>query len=309
MQKKYLVTGGLGFIGSALVNALSGDITIVARSTNHRERITNKRSSLLIKELDRVTEEDLAGCDVVYHLASTVHNYHVLTDPYIDIETNLKGTIALLEKCKNLPKKPLFVFASTFFVYGNEYERTKKPIDEESRTDPLGLYPATKLCAENVITLYSRLYGIPYLIARFTNVYGAGENFSDSKKAALNFLIVKILHGEDITLYDGGNFVRDYIYVDDVIRALMFLEHKAKNDLFLVGYGEPVSFRSIIDYALKETGSASKIQTVQAPEFHKAVGIKNFVADTDKINALGWRAQIGYTQGVRKIIEAYKEML
>ncbi len=306
MKTSYLITGGLGFIGSSLANALDGAVTVLSRSDKHQDRIKRKDVKILLKNISELEKSDVDGMDVIYHCASTVHNYHVLTDPYIDVETNLKGTIRLLELCKDLPKKPKIIYTSTFFVYGNEYNRAKKAITEESKTDPLGIYPATMLCAESIIKLYSRLYDIPYLICRFTNVYGEQEGFGDSKKGVLNFLIMKALKGENINLYNGGNFYRDYIHVDDVVSALRFLERKANNDLFLIGYGEPVKFKNMLDYILEQTGKQSKVLDVESPPFHKAVGIADFVADTSKLNKLGWKASIDYKTGLQRVIDAYR---
>lgn len=306
--KRYLITGGSGFIGSALANKLEGSVAVLSRSDSHRDRLKRKDVKILIKNLHELDSEDIKNIDYIYHCASTVHNFHVLTDPFIDIETNLKGTIRILELCKDLPKKPKIIYTSTFFVYGNEYDRVKKPINENSATDPLGLYSATKLCAESIIKLYSRIYGIPYIICRLTNVYGAEESFDNPKKGGINFLAMKAIKGEDISLYNGGNFYRDYIYVDDVVDALMFLEDKANNDLFLVGYGKPVKFKELVNYLLDHTDGKSKVFDINPPPLYQAVGVNNFVADVSKINSLGWRARINYTEGLKRIINFYKSI-
>src|SRR3990167_3012585 len=309
-NRSYLVTGGFGLIGSALVNTLSGKITILARSEKGKERIKREGITVLQKDLSELTEDDLKNIDVVYHCASTVDNYNVLTDPYIDVKTNLDGTIHLLELCKGLAKKPKIIFPSTFFVYGNEYERTKTPINEESKTDPLAIYPATKLCAESIIKLYSRLYKIPYIICRLTNVYGEHEDYNNKKKGALNYLIMQAVKDEPLLIYKGGNFKRDYIYVDDVVSAIQFLEKKnIVNDTYLVGYGTAILFKDMIDYIHKLTEKKSRIIQIEPPEFHKVVGIADFTADTSKINKLGWRAKIDYKDGVMKIVKNYQEIM
>ncbi|RJQ37760.1 NAD(P)-dependent oxidoreductase [Candidatus Microgenomates bacterium] len=307
-QTSYFITGGFGLIGSAIANKLEGNITILSRTDKQKKRIKKNNITTLLKDIAKIEKKDLESIDVIYHCASTVDNYNILTDPYIDVETNIEGTIRLLEILKTLPKKPKIIYPSTFFIYGNEYERTKVPINEESKTDPLAIYPATKLCSENIIKLYSRLYGIPYLICRLTNVYGENEDFNNKKKGALNFLVMQAIKGETLNIYNGGNFYRDYIYVDDVVSALTFLEKKKKNDTFLIGYGEPVLFRDIINFIYETIGKEQKIVEIEAPSFHKAVGITNFVADISKINNLGWEPKIDFKEGIKRIVDNYKKI-
>lgn len=307
--KNYVITGGLGLIGSLLADALEGSVTIIDRPEAKKDRLHRADARLVLKDLNALEPDDIAGADVIYHCASTVHNYHVLDNPYIDIDTNLNGIIRLLELVKGMSKKPLIIFPSTFFVYGNTCDQTGgKPINEESATDPRALYPATKLCAESFIKLYSRLYGIPFVIARLTNVYAEGEDYMQKKKGALSFLVMSAVKGEDVTMYGDGGFYRDYVYVSDVVDALRFLEARAKNDTFLVGSGAPVKFRDMMDYILEQTGRRSKLVAMEPPAFHLAVGVGNFIADTSKINKLGWKAKVDYKEGLRRVIEAYKKL-
>jgi UDP-glucose 4-epimerase len=308
-NSSYLITGGYGLIGSALSNSLTGNITILSHSEKHKERLNKKNVKTILRDIVDIQKADLEGIDVVYHLASTVDNYNVLTNPYLDVETNVNGTIKLLEACKDLEKKPKIVFLSTFFVYGNEYDKTKIPINEESKTDPLAIYPATKLCAESIIKLYSRLYKIPYLICRLTNVYDKNEDFSNKKKGGLNYMIMQAIKGERLSVYNGGNFLRDYIYLDDVISAIKFLKEKnIRNDTYLIGFGKPILFKDIINYLHEITGKKSEIVEINPPEFHKAVGINNFVADTSKISRLGWKPMIDYKEGIKRIVNEYKAL-
>lgn len=308
-MKHYLITGGLGHIGSTLANTTHNPTTIISRSDTHKNRITRSDVNIKTMSLIDMTIHDLDGIDVVYHLASTVDNYNILTDPYIDMETNIRGTIHLLELIKQLPKKPKFIFSSSFFVYGNQYDKQQSPINEDSPTDPLALYPATKLCAEHIIKLYGKLYSIPYLICRFTNVYGENEAYANKKKGALNYLIMQAIKGEPLNIYNGGEFYRDYIHVSDVVEALLFLEQKnIVNDTFLVGFGTPILFKDMIDYLITSTQSTSKILHIEPPEFHAIVGIHNFVADTSKLQKLGWKPTIDYTVGIQKIIDQYKKL-
>lgn len=310
MNMSYFITGGYGLIGSTVANAIPGKVTILTRSQNHKERIQRKDIKVIVKNLAEINETDLEGIDIVYHFASTVDNYNILTNPYLDVETNINGTIRLLEVCKNLEKKPKIVFLSTFFVYGNEYDIIKTPINEDSRTDPLGVYPATKLCTESIIKLYSRLYNIPFLICRLTNVYSENEDYNNKKKGGLNYMIMQAVKGEALSVYKGGNFFRDYIHVDDVISALNFLVNKnISNDSFLVGYGKSVLFKDIIAHVHELTDRKSKIKEVEPPFFHSVVGIGNFAADISKIKTLGWDPKIDYKEGIEKVVNKYKSLL
>lgn len=309
-NNSYFITGGYGLIGSCLVDSLLGKVTILTRSNRHKNRVKRKDADVLIKDLSKIEKKDIDNIDVIYHCASTVDNYNVLDNPYIDVDTNINGTIRLLEICKDLGKKPKIIYPSTFFVYGNEYDKTKSPINEESKTEPLAIYPATKLCAESIIKLYSRLYDIPYLICRLTNVYGENEDYVNKKKGAFNYLIMQAIKGETIQLYKGGNFYRDYIYVEDVVEGLKFIEKKnIVNDTYLIGYGKPILFKDLINYIHRITNNKSAILEVEPPVFHKAVGINNFVADISKIKKLGWKPKVSYQEGIKKIVDKYTSFL
>lgn len=309
-NKSYLVTGGAGLIGSALVNTLKGNVVVLTRSIKYKERIQREDVKIILKDLSAISNTDLEGIDTIYHLASTVDNYNVLENPYIDVETNINGTIHLLELCKNLPKKPKIIYLSTFFVYGDEYDRSKTPIDEESKTDPLAIYPATKLCAESIIKLYSRLYDLPYLICRLTNVYSENEDYKNKKKGALNYMIMQAVKGETLSVYKGGHFYRDYIHVDDVVSALNFLEDKnITNETYLIGYGSPVLFKDLINIVYELTDRKSQIKEIDPPFFHRVVGIKSFVADISKIKKLGWEPKIDYKEGAKRVIDKYKSLM
>ena len=299
-----LITGGLGFVGGALANRLCREhrVTVLTRSEKGRSRLREPdRVRVKVGAVEEITSADCAGMDLVIHCASTVDNYNILTDPYLDVRTNCAGTIALLEACKEHNPKVLFV--STFFVYGNP---TKLPVDEASPCEPLGLYPATKLCAEHFCKIYSRLYPFHLNICRLTNVYGPGEAFDNTKKGAFNFLIRKARLGEPIDVYRGGDFFRDYLYIDDAVEALATVAERAPaGELYLIGSGEPVLFKDLMVCLHRLTGRKSAIGSMEPPPFHEVVGIRNFSADIAKIKALGWTPKISYEEGITRTLASY----
>jgi UDP-glucose 4-epimerase len=300
-----LITGGLGFIGSSLANRLCREhqVTVLTRSEKGRSRLRfPDLVRIQVVLVERVTPSDIKDMDLVIHCASTVDNYNIQTDPYLDIRTNCDGTIALLEACKE--HRPKLLFVSTFFVYGNA---RRLPVDEESACEPLGLYPATKLCAEQFCKIYGRLHGDHVNICRLTNVYGPGEVSDNTQKGALNYLIRKARLGEPLDVYSGGDFFRDYLYVDDAVDALIAVAfHASPGELYLAGYGEPVLFKDLIECLHRLTGRKSSISSVTPPRFHEAVGIRNFSADTAKIRALGWAPKIGLEEGLRRTLASYE---
>jgi nucleoside-diphosphate-sugar epimerase len=299
-----LITGGLGFIGGALANRLcrAHRVTVLTRSEKGRWRLREpERVRVHVGAVEDITSADCAGMDLIVHCASTVDNYNILTDPYLDVRTNCAGTIALLEACKEY--KPKLLFVSTFFVYGNP---PNLPVDEESPCDPLGLYPATKLCAEQFCKIYSRLYSFHLNICRLTNVYGPGEAFDNTQKGAFNFLIRKAQLGEPINVYRGGDFFRDYLYIDDAVDAIaMVAERAPAGELYLVGSGEPVLFKDLMECLHRLTGRKSPIGSIPPPRFHEVVGIRNFSANIAKIRALGWVPKVGYEEGIARTLASY----
>ena len=297
----YLITGGLGFIGSAIASKLKGDVTIVSRTKKHAHRVASSDFKILYKRVSKLTKKDLKDVDVIYHCASTVDNFTVLDTPYKDVDVNIKETIYLLELCKGLKKKPRVVYLSTFFVYGNQYSVDKKPLNEESKTNPLSLYPATKLCTESVIALYSRLYDIPYTICRLTNIYGPNDLATD-KKGVINYFVQRALDGKSLDIYDGGNFMRDYLYIDDAVRAILLTSKQKGNETYLIGSGVSILFADLISLIHKETKNSSEIVSVPTPSFHHVVGITDFKADIGKLTALGWKPKINHTEGIKAIV-------
>jgi len=301
----YLITGGTGFIGTALSNKLQGNIIILSKR-KVSNAVKKKNIKYLIKPVRKITEKDLFNVDVIYHCASTNDNYNVLSKPYLDVDTNVKETIHLLEVCKNLPIKPKIIFLSTFFVYGNNYQKYRERITEESPTDPLSLYSASKLCAESVIALYGRLYKIPYVIARLTNIYGPKDRATD-RKGVLNYFVQRSTVGKTLSVYGDGKFRRDYLHIDDLVDALLILEKKGNSELFLVGSGESTQFIEIIRKIHKLSASKSNIVFIPIPEFHKVVGVFDFACNIKKMRGIGFVPKISTDIGLKKLVDGIQK--
>lgn len=273
------VFGGTGFIGSRFLELYEEESRAIPRS---------------------VYKPDTKN---VLYFISTTSNYNVFDNVHLDIDTNLSVLMKVLENCKE--KNLVFNFVSSWFVYG----KTKDlPATEDSHCNPKGFYSITKRCAEQLIESYCQTFGIKYRILRLANVYGEGDDSVSKKKNALQFLINEVVSGRDINLYDGGKNIRDFIYVDDVCRAIyMCITRADYNDIINIGSGQPHQFLDLMQYCLKRAKSKSKIISVMPTEFHNIVQVKNMYLDTTKLRKLGFEQSVTMYDGLDKIITKYQK--
>lgn len=238
--------------------------------------------------------------DVVYFI-STVDNYNIYEDPLIDIETNLTTLIKTLETHRKEHIGNLtFNFISSWFVYGN----VPLPAKEDAHCDPKGFYSITKRTAEQLLISYCETFGINYRILRLSNVLGPQDTKVSKKKNALQYMINQLKNNEDISLYDGGNTYRDYLYVDDVVTAINTVIKKGDiNTIYNIGSGNTTYLSKVIDYAKERLGSSSNIHNIPPAEFHNIVQTKNMVLDVTKLNNLGFRPKYKISDIVDTLIK------
>lgn len=262
MERLINVLGGYGFVGSRYCELTSNSIK-------------NAKYDYKVKD----------NSEVVYFI-STVDNYNVHTNPYIDIETNLIALVKTLESCKD--KNVTFNFISSWFVYGD----VELPAKEDSYCDPKGFYSITKRAAEQLLISYCETFKIKYRIIRLANVLGKTDNKVSKKKNALQYMINQVLNNEDINLYDGGTMFRDYIHVDDVVQAInLIVDRGNTGEIYNVGNGVQVRIRNALEYVKNKTNSTSNLGTIETVDFHKIVQTKNMVLDISKITKLGYKPQ------------------
>lgn len=263
MQRLVNVFGGSGFVGGRYVE-MDSDF----------KKIVNARNDYVVNPL----------CTDVLYFISTVDNYNVWTDPFIDIETNLTTLMKTLTSIKG--QDVVFNFISSWFVYGN----VPLPAKEDSYCDPKGFYSITKRAAEQLLISYCETYNIKYRILRLSNVLGKEDQKVSKKKNALQYMLNLVKNNEEVSLYDGGSAFRDYLYVDDVVKAInLVLEKGEVNQIYNIGSGDKVSIGECIDYAIKRSYSKSTIKNIETAQFHKVVQTTNMVLDVTKIKNLGFR--------------------
>ena len=256
--------GGSGFVGSSFKEKYPC--------------IANDRNDLVPQLADGVT-------DILY-LISTIDNYSITTNPYLDIDTNLTTLIKVLENFRHLNRPDVvFNFASSWFVYGD----SDFPANEYTECIPKGFYSITKRAAEQLLISYCETYGLKYRILRFANVIGPGDRKVSKKKNALTYMLRVIKSNGIINLYDQGEFCRDYIHVNDLCYAVKIVLAKGfTNDIYNIGNGKPILFKDIINYAIKKTNSTVTVNHVQQTDFHKLVQVKSMYMNTNKLRSIGY---------------------
>lgn len=233
--------------------------------------------------------------DVLYFI-STVDNYNVHSNPYLDIDTNLTTLIKTLESCK---EETTFNFISSWFVYGD----VPLPAKEDSHCDPKGFYSITKRAAEQLLISYCETFGINYRIIRLANVLGKSDGKVSKKKNALQYMIGEIQKNEDVNLYDGGEIFRDYIHVDDVVKAInLILDKGDLNTIYNVGNGKEVYLKDALSYVRDKVGSTSKFNNIESAKFHQTVQTKNMVLDISKIQQLGYKPSMDICQTLNSLL-------
>lgn len=264
----YDVYGGTGFIGGCYC-ALYPNIYIVPREET---KPNNK--------------------DIIYFI-STVDNYNIFSDPFIDINTNLIHLMKVLLECK--AKQITFNFISSWFVYGDSDEE----LFEHSTCNPKGFYSITKRTAELLLIEFCETFCIKYRIIRLPNVIGLTDNKVSDKKNALQNLIYKLKCNEDVTLFDGGEFTRDYMFVSDVCAAInLIVETGELDSIYNVGSGIPTKFIDIVKSCHALIGSSSNILFEDTPKKYLRYKINNCHLNVDKLNNLGFCSSGNFNEGL-----------
>ncbi len=242
-------------------------------------------------------EDNFPVYENVLYMISTTHNYHVFDDVHKDVNTNLTKLLDVLQNCKD--KNIVFNFISSWFVYGD----VELPAKENASCKPRGFYSITKRCAEDLIISYCETFNIKYRILRLCNVYGPSDNKVSKQKNALQYLINEIKANNEIKLYYDGHFVRDYMHVDDVCKAIYTVLYRAEyNQIINIGSGISQSFREVVDFVIKETNSSTKITAIDAVDFHKIVQVKDMYLDVGKLNDLGFKQHINIYDGIKTLL-------
>jgi nucleoside-diphosphate-sugar epimerase len=276
------VFGGSGFIGGRFCELYKDNIIVQTR-----DDYNPKTKNLL-------------------YFISTIDNYNIHRDLHLDINTNLNVLMKVLDCIDREDKSIVINFVSSWFVYGkNEI----LPFNEKySFCNPTGFYSITKRAAEQMLISFCETFDIKYRIFRLANVIGEKDKKISRKKNALQYMIKCLCENKEIFLYDGGNAVRDYIYVDDVCNAIMHcIKHAPVNEIINIGSGKRTVLRDLIVLAKDLSNSSSKINVVQPPYFHDVVQVKDSYLDISKLRLYGYEPNHNVEDVIKMLVNYYKK--
>ena len=325
MVKKWLITGGCGFIGTSLIKHLraKGGHTVrvidnlsvgtredLSKATEFIETDASKTVPLHAANRDgmcelvvgNILDEALAlkvcgGADVIVHLAANTGVAPSVQDPRSDCVNNVIGTLNYLESARQNSVKR-FVFASS----GAPVGEVEPPIHEELPPHPVSPYGASKLAGEGYCSAYFHTFGVETVALRFGNVYGPG---SDHKNSVVAKFIRQAMQGETLEIYGDGKQTRDFIYIDDLIRAVIFAA-KAEGiggEIFQIATNEETTVSDLADKLLPILAN-SGFKDVEVRHAVLRLGdVRRNFSDTSKAQRLlGWEAELELAEGLERTV-------
>jgi nucleoside-diphosphate-sugar epimerase len=314
--RKVLITGGLGFIGSALAHRL---LDLGARVTLIDSLIPQYGGNLFniadIRERVCVNISDvrdphamqhlLEGQDLLFNLAGQTSHLDSMKEPEVDLEINCKSQLSILQTCRHVNPAIRIVFAGTRQIYGKpEY----LPVDEAHPLRPVDVNGINKIAGEMYHQLYCTVYGIPCCVLRLTNTYGPRMRVKDARQTFLGIWLRQIIEGQAIRVFGDGSQRRDFNYVDDVVEALLLAgsAEQAIGKVYNLGSHEIISLKDLATLVV-EVNSGGRYAMEPFSEELKKIDIGDYYGDFRRIEAdLGWRPTVNLRDGLKRSLEYYR---
>jgi UDP-glucose 4-epimerase len=301
-MEKVLVTGGCGFIGSHIVEALHSDNEVLVFDNLNSGYFANIKPfnvTFFQGDVRNFTEilQATRGVTTIFHLAALISVPESMAKPNETVEINTLGTLNVLNAARQNGVRNL-VLSSSAAIYG---DNPVVPKVENMFPEPKSPYAITKLDGEYYFNMYRNEYGLNAVALRYFNVFGPRQDPKSQYAAAIPIFVAKALQNENIFIFGDGEQTRDFIYVKDVVQANLLAAEKG-GDLFNVAYGKKITVNALAQMIIDLTGSKSKIE-------HGPVrpgDVKHSMADNSKIvKMLNFRQSHDFATGLQKTIEYF----
>jgi UDP-glucose 4-epimerase len=317
-NKKVMVTGGAGFIGSNLalrlieqgakVDVLDSMIPSCGGNLFNLEPISSKIKFHRIDMRDTAKlEAVVSNHDYIFNLAGHVSHRDSITDPLLDMEINATAQLHLLETCRKKNPHAVILYTGTRQVYGVP---NYLPVDEAHPINPVDFNGISNFAGEHYHTLYAQIFGLKTVSLRLTNTYGPRQLIRHSRQGFIGWFFNRALTGNAIQLFGGGQQIRDFNYVDDVVDALILAAgHEGCYGGVFNLSGESATLESIATQLVQLTGAGS-IEKIAFPIELKKIDIGDYYGSSEKFFRLtGWKAKTSLKEGLRKTVDYYKKYI
>jgi UDP-glucose 4-epimerase len=300
-----VILGGAGFIGSHVADALVENgypvrvFDLPHRKTTNIAHFAN-RIEILEGDFENRTdlEHALQDAEYIFHLVGTTLPQNSNQNPIYDIESNVIGTLRLLQIAQTARVKKIIFISSGGTVYGIP---ETIPIPETHPTFPLNAYGISKLAIEKYLHLFYHLYGIEYVVLRVSNPYGERQQTVGAQQGVVSVFMDRIRQGQPITIWGDGSIVRDFLYVKDMAQTfLLALKHTARHRIFNVGSGTGTSINELLAMLAHITGITPQVNYTPG----RAADVPCNILDTTRIRAeWGWSATTSMETGLAQTWE------
>jgi len=312
-----LITGGLGFIGSNLAIRL---VELGARVTLVDNMLPRQGGNLFninpVKDRVHINFSDIRNelsmnylvreKDYIFHLAGQVNHVDSMRDPLKDLDINCRGTLVLLEACQHMNPDTRIIFAGTRGEYGKS---VRLPVDEEHPTNPVGVYAVTNLTAEKMVLVYHRVKGLNGVCLRITNTYGPRHQMMHDEYGVLNWFIRKALDNDTIPVFGDGTILRDFLFIDDLVEALLktAATSGAYGDIYNVGSGKGVSFQELAE-TIEVLAGRGNVHHTPFTQERKEVEPGDYIANIGKLSkTTGWTPTVSLREGITRTLDYYRK--
>jgi len=316
-NKKVVITGGMGFLGSNLAHELvrlGAKVTIIDAMLplygGNEFNIHEIKDQVKFHNHDIRDEKEmqahLKDQDVVFHIANQTSHVDSMTDPFLDVDINCRGNLIFLEACRIMNPEIKIVYIGSRAQYGVV---TQTPVSENDPIRPTDIYGVNKHAGELYHAVYHQVYKMRTTMLRLSNTYGPRHQMKHGKYGIQNWMIRLAIDNQLITIYGNGNQLRDFSYVEDIVKAMLLTGSREESvgEVYNVGSGDPISFRGMIEKIVEIAGTGEIINT-DWPEERKRIEVGDFVADISKIQKqLGWQPQVSLEDGLKRTIDFYRQ--
>jgi UDP-glucose 4-epimerase len=317
-DRRVLITGGLGFVGSSLARRLAdsgADVVLVdsliPEYGGNRFNVADLETRVKINISDVRDEYSMQYLvrdqDYLFNLAGQTSHMDSMRDPYTDLEINCRAQLAILEACRKCNPGIKIVFASTRQIYGRPHYL---PVDEKHLLRPVDVNGVNKMAGESFHILYNNVYGLRACALRLTNTIGPRMRVKDARQTFLGLWIRLLIEGQPFEVW-GGDQLRDFTYVEDAVDAFLLaaVSERANGQTFNLGGDRVISLRELAELLVRVNGGGEFVMR-DYPAERKPIDIGDYYADFSRIESeLNWRPTTPLNQALEHSLEFYRQHL